>query len=80
MEIAFTLLSITKRNHMKKTTQKQCCECQDGEHENYNDDVRYVVIRDPDTKKIYRSGYICMDHIYSLEDLGYKVKERGVDF
>ena len=48
---------------------KQCCECRDGEHENLTDDVKLVTVRDPDTKKLVKRGYLCSDHIecYLLE-------------
>ena len=54
---------------------RQCCDCRDGEHENYDDDVVLVVVRDSDTGKMRKRGYICDEHreMYLVD--GYSVTE-----
>jgi hypothetical protein len=53
---------------------KRCFECRLGEHDNYDDDVRLVVVRDPETKKIVRRGYLCGDHRDCWRTDGYEVQ------
>lgn len=53
---------------------KQCCECRDGEHDNIDEDVRLVVIIDPDTKKLYRRGYMCWHHRECYDMDGFRVE------
>jgi len=52
---------------------KHCADCRDGEHDNIDDDVRLVYVRDPDTKKIIRRSYMCDNHrtMYLMD--GYEV-------
>ena len=59
------------------TTQHQhrCCQCRAGEHDNYDDDVRLVVVRDPDTGWIRLRGYCCANHRVAFADDGYKIDE-----
>ncbi len=52
---------------------RECCECRKGEHENYTDDARLVVVRDPQTGKIVLRGYVCSEHEQAFRDDGYKV-------
>ena len=52
-------------------TERECAECRDGEHGNYDDDVKLVVIKNPDTNKIYRRSYMCNQHRQMYEDDGY---------
>ncbi len=52
---------------------KQCCECHDGEHENYDNDVRLVTVRNPDTNLLIRRGYHCKEHRKAAENDGYTV-------
>lgn len=56
-----------------KTT-KQCADCRDGEHENYNDDVRLVRVTDPDTGQMLKRAYLCGQHreMYTVD--GYRVE------
>lgn len=48
-----------------------CCDCRNGEHSNYDNDVQLVVIKDPDTNKIIRRGYMCERHRIAYSDDGY---------
>lgn len=50
---------------------RQCADCRDGEHDNYDDDVRLVIVKDPDTNKIHKRAYICHRHRYLYEQDGY---------
>jgi len=56
-------------------TPGNCFECRGGEHEDYDDDIKMVVVIDPETKKIYRRGKMCGEHRCMYEDDGYTVKE-----
>jgi hypothetical protein len=54
--------------------EKRCADCRDGEHENYDDYVRFVVVRDPDSKRgFFKRAYMCSQHRYMYESDGYKV-------
>lgn len=52
---------------------KRCKDCRDGEHENLDDDVRLVIVIDPDTHKIYRRSYMCDNHRQMHLDDGYEL-------
>ena len=56
-----------------KTTKNQCFECRNGEHEDYDSDIRLIVAKDPDTGRIYRRGKLCSEHRAAYSDDGYKV-------
>ena len=65
------------RQYMKDLKTKGlhwCCDCRDGEHENIDDDVQLVIIRDPETNKMLKRGYVCREHrrMYDLD--GYEIK------
>jgi hypothetical protein len=55
---------------------RQCCDCRDGEHDNYDEDVRLVVVRDPDTGRILKRAYLCGDHRAMYRADGYVVSTR----
>jgi len=55
--------------------QKQCADCRDGEHDNYDDDVRLVYVRDPDTNKLVKRSYMCGEHVEMYLKDGYDVVE-----
>jgi hypothetical protein len=52
---------------------KQCADCRDGEHDNYDDDVHLVFVRDPDTQKMVKRVYMCEQHRDMYESDGYEV-------
>jgi hypothetical protein len=52
---------------------KWCCECRAGEHDNYDEDVRLAVVRDPDSNRFKVRGYLCSDHRTMFRDDGYIV-------
>ena len=52
---------------------RQCAECRDGEHENYDDKVRLVLVRDPVTKKFQKRAYLCDTHVEMYQDDGLEV-------
>ena len=59
--------------------ERQCCECRDGEHENLAEKVALFLVRDPDTKKIVRRGYLCEEHVTTNLEDGYEVLSQGVN-
>ena len=56
----------------------RCAECRDGEHENYDDDVRLCVLRDPETRKIVKRAYLCSEHRVANDDDGFEIHEAGL--
>lgn len=67
---------ISSRGVDMSTTIRRCCDCRDGEHDNYNDDVVMTIIRDSDTKKFVKRGYMCGEHRQMYFDDGYEVIEK----
>ncbi len=57
-----------------KPKKKQCADCRDGEHENYDDNVVLVYVRDPETHKIRKRAYICKAHQEMYADDGYMIQ------
>jgi hypothetical protein len=55
----------------------RCFECALGEHDNYDDDVRLVGIRDPDTGRLYRRARMCREHREMYAQDGYIVNEAN---
>ena len=54
---------------------KHCADCRDGEHDNYDDDVRLVMVRDPDeNNKLIKRSNMCDAHQNQYLDDGYTVK------
>jgi hypothetical protein len=54
------------------TTQaKQCADCRNGEHDNYDDDVIITVVKDPDTGKLVKRSYMCGCHRDMYASDGY---------
>ena len=53
---------------------RQCADCRNGEHANYDEDVRLTVARDPDTGKIGKRAYLCSEHRAAYLDDGYALK------
>jgi len=56
---------------------RQCCECRAGEHDNYTDCISLVVVKDPETAKIIRRGYMCSEHLEVYLDDGYTCYSDG---
>lgn len=52
----------------------RCCDCRNGEHENYDNNVKLVVVRDPETGHIIKRGNLCATHREMYETDGYKVR------
>ena len=50
-----------------------CRDCANGGHNNYDEDVKLVYVRDPDTKRMIRRCYMCSDHRLMYEQDGYDV-------
>ena len=57
----------------------RCCECRNGEHEDYSDLVarRPVTVRDPETGNLVQRGYLCTLHADMRRDDGYKLYVNG---
>ena len=55
---------------------KTCADCRNGEHDNYDEDVRLVVIRDPETQKLVKRAYLCDHHRQCYMEDGYEVHEK----
>lgn len=55
-------------------TPQPCCECRDGEHENYTDVVKLILWKDPDQSRMPpKRGWVCSEHIEALAQDGYKI-------
>ncbi len=58
------------------TAPHHCADCRDGEHENEDDDVRFVVVTDPDRpNRFVKRAWLCRTHredIYEAD--GYTVR------
>lgn len=52
----------------------QCCECKAGEHDDYDNDIKQVIVKDPDTKKVIKRGKMCNEHQVMYLDDGYIVE------
>lgn len=50
-----------------------CSDCQLGEHDNYDDDVRKCIVVDPDDGRVTLRGLLCESHRTMYEDDGYEV-------
>jgi hypothetical protein len=59
------------------TAAKRCADCRDGEHPDYDNDIRLVVVRDPSTNKIVKRSYMCGEHREAYAQDGYTLHIRG---
>ncbi len=50
----------------------QCADCRDGEHDNYNDNVKFTIVRGEYGAFIKRA-YLCAEHRQMYMDDGYEV-------
>ena len=53
---------------------RQCADCRNGEHANYDEDVRLTVLKNPDTGKLAKRAYLCHEHREMYADDGYSLK------
>ncbi len=54
----------------------RCTECRNGEHEDYDDDIRVVVVIDPETGKGKgKKIRLCREHRTAMRDDGYSVED-----
>ncbi len=58
----------------KLATQKQCTDCRDGEHDNYDNNVKLVTVREIGQGSFLKRGYICKSHRNMYTEDGYTVK------
>ena len=56
---------------------KRCTECRKGEHENYDDNLDFVVVRDPDSGRLLGRWWLCEEHRTMYENDGCVVKTAG---
>ena len=54
-------------------TTKRCADCRDGDHDNYDDNVALVFVRDPETKKMIKRANLCGEHRQMYADDGYEI-------
>lgn len=54
---------------------KQCADCRDGEHENMDDIIQLVYVKNPDTGKLVKRSYMCANHRQMYREDGYTVKK-----
>jgi len=69
---------LAERNRIEGTNIKPCKECRDGEHGNYDDDVRLVTVKwdHPEPQeRCYTRAYLCSGHQSMKMDDGYTVTE-----
>jgi len=52
---------------------KRCADCREGEHENYDENIKLVVVRDPNTNHLVRRAYMCELHREAWTDDGYTI-------
>lgn len=52
-----------------------CKECRDGEHEDYDFEIKLCTVRDPDGLNPTRRMKLCSEHRSVFEMDGYEVKE-----
>lgn len=55
--------------------ESRCADCRDGEHENYDDNIQLVIVRDPDQPRGFvKRAYMCKTHREQYLDDGYTLK------
>ena len=52
----------------------RCIDCRRSEHANFDEDVKPVLVRDPETKHIVRHGHVCATHRGEYDFDGYEVR------
>lgn len=56
----------------------RCCECRKGEHDDYDDDIKFIVVVDPDRpNRFVCRGNVCGEHREAFESDGYTVRIIG---
>ena len=51
----------------------RCADCRDGEHENYDEKIELVVVRDPETKRFIKRAWLCKEHRDMYSNDGYEI-------
>lgn len=59
---------------MMKKKKKRCSDCRDGEHDNLDEDVKLVIVREPETGRMVKRAYLCGEHREMYSSDGYLVK------
>lgn len=52
----------------------RCADCRAGEHENYDEHVQLVMVRDPDTGRLEKRAYLCEQHRDMYRDDGFEIQ------
>lgn len=55
----------------------KCCECRAGEHADLAPGARLCVVKDPDTGRVFKRGWLCPEHVYAMNYDGYLVYVDG---
>ena len=53
---------------------QRCADCRDGEHDNYDDDVLMIIVRDLGTGEVVKRSYMCESHREQYLMDGYDVR------
>lgn len=56
-----------------KETEMRCADCRDGEHENYDENIELVALRNPETKKFVKRAWLCKEHRKMYDEDGYEI-------
>ena len=52
----------------------RCKDCMDGEHDDYDNDIKYVDIVDPKSNLKLKRALLCSEHRQMYENDGYVLK------
>lgn len=52
---------------------KRCNDCRDGEHENYDDRVKLVVVYDAQVGRMVKRANLCEEHREMYHNDGYRI-------
>jgi hypothetical protein len=53
-------------------TNNKCCECRQGEHPDYDDNIAFCDVRETDGRLVLR-GHLCGEHQQAFADDGCKI-------
>jgi hypothetical protein len=67
------MINLAGKESGMSLTNRECFECAEGEHQNYDANVRLFKIYDPDTNKVIRSCFLCGQHQTTRLEDGYKL-------
>lgn len=53
----------------------RCDDCRKGEHDNYDDNILLVIIRESGSNRFVKRAYICGEHYTMYLEDGYEITE-----